>query len=129
MRVPHPSFALLPPVYCVLLLSLAQVPPNKTDQVQPIDRGLGRHIKIYMGQEEDAWLEDDENLQMWENNELTTGDRRILIAQWYCKAYHKALESEAKRKYFEHAGVLHRIAHSPSHHTQPIALRTAHRIV
>jgi hypothetical protein len=29
-----------------------KVPPGKTDQVQPIDRGLGRHIKIYMGQEE-----------------------------------------------------------------------------
>ena len=73
-----------------------------------------------MGQEEDAWLEDDENLQMWENNELTTGDRRILIAQWYCKAYHKALESEAKRKYFEHAGA--------AAHRQPIALCVAHHI-
>ena len=88
------------------LLLLSQVPPNKTDQVQPIDRGLGRHIKIYMGQEEDAWLEEDDNLQKWENNELSASDRRILIAQWYCKAYKRALEGEAKRKYFEHAGAL-----------------------
>ena len=28
-----------------------KVPPNETDQVQPIDRGLGWHVKIYMGRE------------------------------------------------------------------------------
>jgi len=39
-----------------------KVPPNKTDQVQPVDRGLGRHIKIYLGREMDAWLDDDDNL-------------------------------------------------------------------
>ena len=83
-----------------------KVPPNKTDQVQPVDRGLGRQLQIYMGQEEDEWLEDDENLQRYENNELTTSDRRILLAQWYCKAYQKAMESRATRKYFEHAGAL-----------------------
>ena len=75
-----------------------KVPPNKTDQVQPIDRGLGRQIKIYMGDEEDEWLEDDDNLQKWENNELKASDRRILIAQWYCTAYQKAVESIAMRK-------------------------------
>ena len=36
----------------------------------------------------------------------TSSDRRILIAQWYCKAFHKACEGDAKRKYFEHAGAL-----------------------
>ena len=83
-----------------------KVPAGKTDQVQPIDRGLGRHIKIIMGQEEDEWLEDDDNLTKYENNELTAGDRRILISQWYCAANRKALEGTAKRKYFEHAGGL-----------------------
>ena len=28
-----------------------KVPPNETDQVQPIDRGLGRQVKIYIGQQ------------------------------------------------------------------------------
>ena len=27
-----------------------KVPPNETDQVQPIDRGMGRQIKVYLGQ-------------------------------------------------------------------------------
>ena len=40
-----------------------KVPPNETDQVQPIDRGIGRLIKQYLGQELGAWLEDDENME------------------------------------------------------------------
>ena len=40
-----------------------KLPPNETDQVQPIDRGLGRQVKIYMGQEMDEWLDDDKNLE------------------------------------------------------------------
>eukprot|EP00966_Prymnesium_polylepis_P130222 3011294-Prymnesium_polylepis.1 len=28
-----------------------KLPPNETDQVQPIDRGLGRQVKIYIGQQ------------------------------------------------------------------------------
>ena len=82
------------------------MPGGYTDQVQPVDRGKGRHIKIYMGEEEDAWLEDDDNLQKYENNELTASDRRILIAQWYCKAYHRSNQMGSNRKYFEHAGGL-----------------------
>ena len=29
-----------------------------------------------------------------------------MLAHWYLKAVHKALEGDAKRKYFEHAGAL-----------------------
>lgn len=83
-----------------------KLPPNETDQVQPIDRGLGRQVKIYLGQYMDEWLEDDDNLTKWEDNGLTAKDRRILLATWYYKAVHKALEGDAKRKYFEHAGAL-----------------------
>ena len=56
------------------------MPAGYADQAQPIDDGAGRQYKIYVGQEEDAWLEDDDNLRKWENNELTTSDRRILLA-------------------------------------------------
>ena len=83
-----------------------KLPPNETDQVQPIDRGLGRQVKIYIGQQMDEWLDDDDNLSKWEDNTLTASDRRVLLATWYFKACQKALEGEAKRKYFEHAGGL-----------------------
>ena len=60
-----------------------KVPPNETDQVQPIDRGLGRVVKLYMGQQMDGWLEDDNNMERWESTKkgkaLTASDRRILL--------------------------------------------------
>ena len=42
----------------------------------------------------------------WIPNTLTASDRRILLANWFFKASNKALQGEAKRKYFEHAGAL-----------------------
>ena len=42
-------------------------------------------------------------LEKWESNTLTASDRRILLAHWFYKASMKALQGEAKRKYFEHA--------------------------
>ena len=54
----------------------------------------------------DDWLDDEDNLTKWEDNSLTASDRRILLANWFYKACNKALEGDAKRKYFEHAGAL-----------------------
>ena len=36
----------------------------------------------------------------------TDRNRRILLANWFYNAYVSALEGDAKRKYFEHAGAL-----------------------
>ena len=77
--------------------------------MQPVDRGLGQHIKIEMGCEMDAWLENDENLALWEGDDgakLTASDRRILLANWYYRATVKALKGHAKWAYFQHAGAL-----------------------
>ena len=51
-------------------------------------------------------MDDNDNLAKWEDNTLTASDRRILLANWFFKACNKALQGEAKRKYFEHAGAL-----------------------
>jgi hypothetical protein len=75
-----------------------KLPPNETEQVQPIDRRFGRQIKIYLGQFMDEWLDDDDNLERWEDNSLTASDRRVLLGTWYYKACNKALQGEAKRK-------------------------------
>ena len=98
------------PEYIKKLLDLGiddhKVPPNETDQVQPVDRGLGQHVKLYLGRNLDEWLEDDENIAKWEDGKLTASDRRILLANWYYKAVKQALQGEAKLKYFRHAGAL-----------------------
>ena len=59
-----------------------------------------------MGQQLDEWLDDDDNLEKWEDNKMSASDRRILLATWYSKAVQRALEGEAKWKYFQHAGAL-----------------------
>ena len=48
-------------------------------------------------------------MEKWEDNQLTASDpsdRRILLACWYSEAGKRALEGEAKVKYFQHAGAL-----------------------
>ena len=83
------------------------LPPGKTDEVQPVDDGMGRQVKIYMGQFQDTWLENDDNLELWESNQLTASNRRVLIATWFYDAVVRACESpKAKRRYFEHTGAL-----------------------
>ena len=82
-----------------------------TDQVQPVDRGMGQHnvIKLEMGNEMDQWLEDDDNLALWEGDDgakLSASDRRVLLAHWYFNATKKALKGNAKWAYFAHAGAL-----------------------
>ena len=34
------------------------------------DGACNQDLVIFMGKEEEEWLEDDENLSKWENNEL-----------------------------------------------------------
>ena len=64
-------------------------------------------MKIYLGQLLDEWLDDDgNNMEKWEDNKLSASDRRILLANWYYQAVKKALEGDAKLKYFLHAGAL-----------------------
>ena len=63
-------------------------------------------MKLYLGQEMDMWLDDEDNLEKWEDGKLTASDRRILLATWYCSAVKRALTGKAKTAYFRHAGAL-----------------------
>ena len=94
-----------------------KVPPNETYQVQPIDRGMGRQIKVYLGQLLDEWLDDEDNLEKWESNTLTASDRRILLAHWFYKASMKALQGERGQAQVLRAR--RRPAHSRRHGRQP----------
>jgi hypothetical protein len=80
---------------------------GKTDYLQPVDAGLGRQVKLYMGEAMDEWLEHDDNLNKWEGNELSASDRRVLMTHWLGAAWAKAMgKPETVRKYFEHTGAL-----------------------
>ena len=57
-------------------------PANNTDEVQPVDAGVGRMLKVEVGRQLDIWLGQADNLEKWESNKLTASDRRVLITQW-----------------------------------------------
>lgn len=59
-----------------------EYPANTTELLQPVDAGLGRDLKREIGEQMATWLEDEENLEVWEDSKLTASDRRILITKW-----------------------------------------------
>lgn len=71
-------------------------PANATDLWQPIDAGPAQLLKVLIGQEQQKWLEDDANSEMWYGHEkgITSKDRRILITHWCGKGYKKLLSGE-----------------------------------
>ena len=57
-------------------------PPQCTEYVQPVDAGLGRQVKMEIGNQFEEWLEDEDNLQLWEHGKLKESEKRILIAKF-----------------------------------------------
>ena len=66
-------------------------PANVTDLLQPIDAGLGRCLKLETGVELADWLDHDDNLEKYENNQLTASDRRVLMTRWVGAAHARLL--------------------------------------
>ena len=63
--------------------------PGDTDVEQVVDGGLGALFKNGYTKAQDEWLDDEENLERWENNEISRRDRRILVTEWVAKAWNK----------------------------------------
>ena len=61
-------------------------PPETTDLTQAVDNGLGRLQKYLIGVQLDEWLEEEENLEKWENGKITASEKRILITKWVGEA-------------------------------------------
>lgn len=70
-----------------------EYPANTTELLQPTDAGLGRDFKREIGLEMAKWLEDDANLEQWEDNKITVSDRRVLLTQWVCETVCRCLSS------------------------------------
>ena len=80
-------------------------PPGNTDLTAAIDDGYAAAIKWHMRVAQEIWLEDDENLDKWEDGKLCAGDRRILITHWLEKAVKVVHENlHALWRYHERTG-------------------------
>lgn len=86
------------------------LPKNCTDIIQPVDAGYGRELKRQIAYSFQEWTENDDNLDRWEDGNLTAGDRRILITHWVANAV-KVVNAKLDTlwRYFEKTGCLMRI--------------------
>ena len=71
------------------------VVPGCTDLIQPIDAGIGRSIRIYVGHALDRWLSIDDNLDLWEGK-LKASERRVMMTNFLASAMDKILSEEKK---------------------------------
>mmetsp|Transcript_35205 Transcript_35205/g.86357 ORF Transcript_35205/g.86357 Transcript_35205/m.86357 type:complete len:924 (-) Transcript_35205:243-3014(-) len=76
-----------------------------TELVQPIDQGFGREIKREMDTLTLEWLEDDDNLALWESG-FSASDVRVMLTQWVGEAYRRVLQDDTVWKYFQRTGCL-----------------------
>ena len=65
---------------------LWHLPAGCTDEVQPIDAGYGRRLKVNTGQALDEWFRHGDNLLKLECNALTASERLVLITNWVGEA-------------------------------------------
>lgn len=68
------------------------LPAGCTDEVQPIDAGVGRLLKTYIGDELDMWLAEPANLQEWVVG-VPASKRRILLTKWTGAAWSRLSET------------------------------------
>ena len=69
---------------------------DATDLCQPVDAGYGRLLKQKIRQRTEAWLEDDDNMDLWLGNSdetLGVSRRRVLITKFVGEAFEE-LEHE-----------------------------------
>ena len=67
-----------------------------TDCLQPIDAGIGRCMRVYVGHALDSWLSVDENLDLWEQG-LPAPERRILMTHFLEESMEQILSSKKER--------------------------------
>ena len=61
--------------------------------IQPVDVGLGRSIRILIGHFLDTWLMEADHMEKWESK-MTAGERRILSIGFLGKAMRKVMTQE-----------------------------------
>lgn len=80
-------------------------PPNFTDDLAPVDAGLGQQIKFWFAHYLDEWLEDDNNIDLWESGQFPASQRRILVTHILTKAWQKVCSKPScLRRYFTKTG-------------------------
>ena len=61
-----------------------------------MDGGYASTLKALIRNELFNWLDDDENMKKWydEDSHITASEKRILVTHWVGNAYHKLTSSK-----------------------------------
>jgi hypothetical protein len=59
-----------------------------------------------MGLSLQAWLDDEDNLEKWEDGRLTASERRIMLTRFLGEAFQEATKTGLVRSAFEKTGTL-----------------------
>ncbi|XP_065060635.1 uncharacterized protein LOC135687930 [Rhopilema esculentum] len=82
------------------------LPEYQTDKVQPIDAGIGRFMKLKIGNALDKWLEIDEKVEKW-HGKMSAKERRILMTKLAGDAWDEMQHyKDIFRKAFKRTGCL-----------------------
>ena len=69
------------------------LPTSSTGELMHIDDGIGARMKVLMGEETDAWLEQPGNLERWttgpKQGGLKAWEKRVLLTQFAGRAWEK----------------------------------------
>ena len=61
---------------------LWRLPPGCTNEVQPVDAGYEKLVKVHVGKALGAWRLNGDSVKKWESNKLTSSNSSISIPQW-----------------------------------------------
>jgi hypothetical protein len=93
------------------------LPPETTDNTQPVDAGLAKQLKNEIGHELEDWLDDDINLEKWETGKMSASEKRILITKFVGAAWETMFSREDFNPdvYFQKTGCLLTLDGSEDH--------------
>ena len=78
------------------------VVPGCTDLIQPIDAGIGRTIRMYVGHALDRWLLIDDSLNEWEGK-LKASERRVMMTNFLTSARKKIYQKRKNLSVLDHS--------------------------
>ena len=80
-------------------------PPDYTDDLSPVDAGMGAQIKYWFGVYLDEWLWENENIDEWESGRFPASRKRILITHLLKRAWDKVCSKPTSiERYFTKTG-------------------------
>ena len=65
---------------------------RNTDELQPVDRGVGAALKRECLEVQDEWLRIPANSAEWKTGRMPAPRRRILLTHWYAEAWERMLK-------------------------------------